>query len=56
MPALVLLPICLIAADDDKESLMELEALELLGLDDRQVEKLLDNEALIQQRLNVFMP
>lgn len=45
-----------IAADDDKESLMELEALELLGLDENQVEKLLDNEALIQQRLNVFMP
>ncbi len=40
-----------IAAEDDKETLMDLTALELLGLDDIQIAQLLDKEEVIQQRL-----
>jgi len=40
-----------IAAEDDKETLMELAALELLGLDEAQTEQLLEQEETIQQRL-----
>ena len=41
-----------IAAEDDRESLMELAALEVLGLQPPQIEVLLDMEDTIQQRLN----
>lgn len=41
-----------IAAEDDKETLMDLAALELLGLDEAQIEQLLEQEETIQQRLN----
>ncbi len=41
-----------IAAEDDKETLMDLSALELLGLDEIQIAQLLDKEEVIQQRLS----
>lgn len=41
-----------IAAEDDKETLMDLSALEVLGLQQTQIEALLDKEDTIQQRLN----
>jgi HD-like signal output (HDOD) protein len=41
-----------IAAEDDKETLMDLSALEVLGLDQAQIEQLLNVEDTIQQRVN----
>ena len=41
-----------IAAEDDKETLMDLAALEVLGLEPAQIEKILDLEDIIQQRVN----
>ncbi len=43
-----------IGAEDDKETLMDLSALELLGLNESQIAQLLDKEDIIQQRLNGF--
>ncbi|MTI62281.1 HDOD domain-containing protein [Methylophaga sp.] len=45
-----------IAAEDDRETLMDLAALEVLGLDDTQIEQLLEQEEIIQQRLTGLSP
>lgn len=43
-----------IAAEDDRESLMDLTALELLGLNDTQISQLLDKEETVQQRVDAL--
>jgi HD-like signal output (HDOD) protein len=43
-----------IAAEDDRETLMDLAALELLGLNETQISQLLDKEEILQQRVEAL--